>query len=391
MTDFTEWNPPAGRWPAMAAALLAWHRPEQRTMPWRQNRTPYRTWVAEVMLHQTQVQTVVPYYERFLARFPTVESLAAAALDDVLKAWEGLGYYARARNLHRGARQVVEGFGGQLPQTADELIRISGIGRYTAGAILSTAFGQDQPAVDGNVTRVLCRVFDIDTPPQGATAELLWTLAEALLPHGQAGDFNEALMDLGATVCTPRKPDCARCPWASDCQANRLGLQAARPVRRPRRTIPHYDIAIGVIWHGDGVLISRRPPEALLGGLWEFPGGKIELGESPADALTREAGEELDIRVDDIQPFMIVQHAYTHFRVTLHVLQCRHVSGEPQCRACTDWRWEQVANLARYAFPTANRKIIAALLQETPPIGRLWVERLAVDSLRPTSEHQEGI
>lgn len=367
MSDLAEWVPAAERWPAMAAALLAWHRPELRAMPWRQIRDPYRIWVSEIMLHQTQAQTVVPYYERFLARFPTVESLAAANLDDVLKAWEGLGYYARARNLHRGAHQVVERYDGQLPRTADELLGISGIGRYTAGAILSIAFGQDRPAVDGNVTRVLCRAFNIDAPPQGATAEGLWTLAEQILPRGQAGGFNEALMDLGATVCTPRRPDCAHCPWAGDCQANRLGLQAERPVRRPRRAVPHYDIAIGVIWQDDRVLISQRPPKALLGGLWEFPGGKIEPGESPAAALAREAAEELDVRVGDVQPFMIVEHAYTHFRVTLHVLQCRHVSGEPQCRACTGWRWESVGNLSRYAFPTANRKIIAALLRETSP------------------------
>ena len=363
----TPWDPPPARWAAMVGDLRRWHQPYRREMPWRSTRDPYRIWVAEVMLHQTQVRTVIPYYGRFLAAFPTLEDLAAAPLDGVLKAWEGLGYYARARNLHAAAQQVVDRFGGQLPRTAAALLELPGVGEYTAGAILSIAFGQDYPVVDGNVSRVLCRVFNIDeAPSRGPVRRKLWWLAESLLPPGRAGDFNQAVMDLGATVCTPRSPRCGDCPLGNDCQARRLGIQAERPVRPARRAVPHYDIAVGIIWRGDEVLISKRRPEGLLGGLWEFPGGKIEAGETPPQALVREAREELGIEVGDARPFMVVHHAYTHFKVTLNVLHCRYLSGEPQCYGCAEWRWEIVPRLDAYAFPTANRKILAALWQKTP-------------------------
>jgi A/G-specific adenine glycosylase len=352
----------------MAQGLLLWHQPLWRQMPWRATRDPYRIWLSEVMLHQTQAETAVPYYERFLTAFPTVEALAAAPLDDVLKLWEGLGYYARARNLHAAARQVVARHGGQVPRDERGLLALPGIGRYTAGEILSIAFGEDYPAVDGNVTRVLCRVFNVAAPPASAPVNRqMWELTGQMLPRGQAGDFNQALMDLGALVCTPRRPQCGACPWRDECEANRLGLQAERPVRGLRRATPHYDIAVGVIWRGEHLLIARRPPQGLLGGLWEFPGGKIEPGETPAQALAREASEELGIQVGEARPFLTVRHAYTHFRVTLHVLQARHQSGQPECRACTDWRWESVENLRQYAFPAANHRIIAALEEQAAP------------------------
>jgi len=360
------WVPPAAHWPDLVQSLLAWHQPLLRHMPWRNTPDPYRIWLSEVMLHQTQVQTVIPYYERFLSAFPTLQDLAAAPLDDVLKVWEGLGYYARARNLHAAARQMMTRHGGQIPQEHHALLALPGVGPYTAGAVLSIAFGQDYPAVDGNVIRVLCRVFNIAADPRrGVVRQKLWALAEQMLPKGRAGDFNQALMDLGALVCTPKNPQCDTCLWRDECQAKQLGVQAQRPVRGVRRVLPHYDIAVGVIWRGEHILIDKRRPEGLLGGLWEFPGGKIEHGETPSQALVREATEELGIQVGDAQPFMTVHHAYTHFKVTLNVLQARWLSGELQCYACTDWRWETVENLRQYAFPTANQKIIAALERQT--------------------------
>ena len=362
--DDASWDPPPSRWPDMARVLIDWHAPLTREMPWRDTSDPYHIWVSEVMLHQTQVRTVIPYYRRFLEAFPSFEALSVAPLDDLLKQWEGLGYYARARNLHAAAKLIVERYAGRIPRTRPELLDLPGVGPYTAGALLSIVHGQDEPVVDGNVIRVLCRVFDIrEDPARGGTRDILWMLARRMLPPGQASAFNQALMDLGAVECTPRAPRCCDCPWSEDCRAERLGVQEQRPVRAARSKTPHYDIAVGVIWKAGRVLIQKRPAAGLLGGLWEFPGGKVEDGETLEAALRRELREELTVDVADVRPFMVVKHAYTHFRVTLHVMHCRHLSGEPQCHACDDWRWEDVDTLTRYAFPAANQKIIAALQQ----------------------------
>lgn len=344
-------------------ALLAWYAAGARDLPWRRSRDPYAIWVSEIMLQQTQVETVRPYYERFLRRFPTVERLARARLDTVLKLWEGLGYYSRARNMHSAARQIVTRYDGQLPRTKDELLSLPGIGNYTAGAIASIAFGGREPVVDGNVTRVLCRLFRIRTEPsQNETRKQLWQLAEALLPTKRVGDFNQALMELGSEVCLPRKPLCADCPLREVCQAKQHGEQALIPARKPRKSIPSYTVVVGVIYDRCGrVLIDKRKPEGLLGGLWEFPGGKQEPGESLETALQREVREELGIRIQIIRPLIVVDHAYSHFRIRLHAFECRHVSGTPRCISCSEAKWIAPASLKRYAFPAANSKIIAAL------------------------------
>jgi A/G-specific adenine glycosylase len=342
--------------------LLAWSRTHRRDLPWRGERDPYRIWVSEVMLQQTQVKTVIPYYHRFLSRFPILHSLAEADLDEVLKAWEGLGYYARARNLHQAARRVMKDHGGQLPADQDALLALPGIGPYTVGALLSLAFGQDAAVLDGNVRRVLSRLFAIDSDPRSAaTRKRLWNLAEALLPPGQAASFNEALMDLGATVCTSRDPRCGECPLSEGCQ----GVQQRNPERYParvqRRPLPHHDIAVGVIWRGDQLLISKRHTDDLLGGLWELPGGKQESGETLEECLAREVREELGIEIAVGDLLMTVRHAYTHFRITLHVFHCRYLSGAPQALRCADWRWVRPDQLDDFAFPAANRRILAAL------------------------------
>jgi A/G-specific adenine glycosylase len=315
------------------------------------------------MLQQTQVATVAPYYERFLARLPTVKALAGASLDEVLKLWEGLGYYARARNLHAAARQVVAEHDGKIPDAAEGLLSLPGIGRYTAGAILSIAYGQDAPALDGNGRRVLSRVFAVEEDvTRGAGQRQLWALAEASLPPGRAGDFNQALMDLGATICTPRAPLCDECPLAEDCQAHGLGREEQFPVRRPRRPLPHYEVAAGVVWNGAGqFLIAQRPLDGMLGGLWEFPGGTREPGETLQDCLRRELAEELDIQVAVGELLTVVKHAYTHFRITMHAFHCRIVAGQPRALDCADWRWIALDDVPRFAFPAADHQIIAAL------------------------------
>jgi A/G-specific adenine glycosylase len=348
---------------SLTSRLLAWYAEHQRDLPWRKTRDSYYIWVAEVMLQQTQVATVIPYYERFTARFPTVKALADAPLDDVLKLWEGLGYYGRARHLHAAAQKVASEFDGQIPATMKELLSLPGVGRYTAGAVLSIAGSQDVPAPDGNVRRVLSRAYAINEEvTHGPGQRRLWQLAESLLPAGRAGDFNQALMDLGALVCTSRAPSCHQCPLTKECQAYRMGRQEQFPMRKPRLPLPRYEVAAGVVWDGDGrFLIAQRLPHGLLGGLWEFPGGKREPGETLEDCLQRELAEELDIDVAVGAPLTVVQHAYTHFRIALHAFHCRLVSGHPRALDCGDWRWIRLDDVDRYAFSAADHKIITAL------------------------------
>jgi len=354
---------------AIRRLLPRWFAQHARRLPWRENRTPYRVWVAEVLLQQTRVSAVGPYYRRFLRRFPNVRALAAAPPDDVLKAWEGLGYYSRARNLHKAARAVVAERGGRLPDTAEELRRLPGIGRYTAGAIASIAFGRDEPVVDGNVIRVLCRLFGIaEDPRAAATREKLWQLAAALLPPGEAANFNEALMDLGATVCTPDSPRCGACPAASVCRAREHGQQHRLPRRRRKPAVPHHTIVCGIISDGRGrVLIDQRPAEGLLGGLWELPGGKVEPGESLAEALRREVQEEVGLEVEIGEEVTVIRHAYSHFRITMHAFCCRRTAGRARARVGPRVRWVRPADLGQYAMPRANRKLLAAIGAATEP------------------------
>jgi len=343
--------------------LIDWFRAAQADLPWRRDRTPYRVWLSEIMLQQTQVATVIPYYEQFLEKFPTVEALAAAPLDDVLKLWEGLGYYSRARNLHRAAQIVAGNLNGRFPETASELQKLPGIGRYTAGAIASLAFGEDVPVLDGNVIRVLARVYNVEEDvTRSATQRSLWGLATDLVPAGYAAAWNEGLMELGRRICVPRDPLCAECPIAEWCEAYRLGVQHERPVKRPRAKTPHYDVTAAVISRADGqVLIAQRPLDGMLGGLWEFPGGKREPGETLRDCLAREIREELDIEIRVGSQIATVRHGYTHFRITLYAFACEIVRGEPQAIGCAAWTWAALDELDRYAFPVTDQQIIAQL------------------------------
>ncbi len=343
--------------------LLQWYDRAAAPLPWRENADPYRVWLSEIMLQQTQVETVIPYYERFLAAYPTVQALAAAPLDDVLKMWEGLGYYSRARNLHRAAQKVVNDLNGQFPHTVAGLLFLPGIGMYTAGAISSIAFGQAAPLLDGNVIRVFARLTDLpDDVTQTAVKDRLWALAEEWLHRERPGDYNQALMELGRVICKPRNPACADCPIQAHCLAFARSTQAERPVKAPRPGTPHYDVAAGMVWDEVGrVLIAQRPLDGLLGGLWEFPGGKAEIGEQLPDCLRRELQEELGIEVEVGELFTVVQHAFTHFRITLHAFTCRIARGEPRALEVRDWKWVLPDELEQYSFGKADREVIKAL------------------------------
>jgi A/G-specific adenine glycosylase len=345
--------------------LLSWYDQQARTLPWRSDPTPYRVWISEMMLQQTQVTTVLPYFERWMAQFSTVAQLAAAPQEQVLKAWEGLGYYARARNLHKAAQGIVEEHGGVLPDTVEGLRALPGIGAYTAGAIASIAFGRKAAAVDGNLKRVLARLTAYDLPintPAGEKA--LWAIAEAILPDERAGDWNQALMDLGATLCLPRAPRCLLCPVRAECRANELGMVHELPRKNARAPRPHYTVVAGVIWNAahDHLLIAQRPQDKMLGGLWEFPGGKVEGDETLEQALVRELREELAIEVEVGDELTVVNHGYTHFSITLHALHCTHLSGEPQCLGVADFRWLPLDELLVLPYPRTDLQIIEALM-----------------------------
>jgi A/G-specific adenine glycosylase len=349
---------------SIGTRILEWYGRNARQLPWRGVSDPYAVWISEVMLQQTQVDTVIPYYRRWMARFPDLPSLAAAGEQQVLSAWEGLGYYARARNLWRAARQLVEAGATQLPADPNELEKLPGIGRYTAGAIASIAFGADAPALDGNIKRVLSRVHDVDLPadrPEGLRR--LWELAAADLVKGRAGDQNQALMDLGSAICLPRDPLCGRCPLKAVCLARKNGVQNERPVRGPRRSVPHINVTAAVIRRRGRVLIARRPSRGLLGGLWEFPGGKQQPGETLPEALVREIQEELGTRIAVGEALGVYQHAYTHFKVTLTAFDCRLTGGEPQALEASELAWVKPEELANYPMGNIDRRISRDLVK----------------------------
>lgn len=354
----------------LAQHLLAWFDRNARSLPWRENPpNPYRVWVSEVMLQQTQVETVVPYFERWMARFPNLEALASASEQEVLRLWEGLGYYHRARALHRAAQVIVVERGGVWPQRAEEWQSLPGVGPYTAAAIASIAFGEPVLALDGNIRRVLARLFDLDVPVNTRAGEHeLRRLGREQMPPERPGDFNQALMDLGAMVCTHRSPRCEVCPLAEYCLARERGTQALRPVRQARKNVPHYIVTAAVIWREGRVLLAQRPPQGLLGGMWEFPGGKQEPGESLEAALQREIQEELGTTVEVGEAVGVFRHAYSHFRVTLHAFHCRLIGGEPQPLEATALEWVPLAHLSRYPMGKLDRQIARALVHTPNPL-----------------------
>lgn len=348
---------------ALRRALLAWFRQNRRDLPWRRTRDPYAIWVAETMLQQTRVQTVIPYYERFMARFPTVQVLADAPADELMRHWAGLGYYSRARNLQAAACQVVALHGGALPNTAQELRALPGIGRYTAGAVASIAFDRREPVVDGNVARVLARLFalrqDIRAP---AAQKRLWREAALLASGAQPGALNEALMELGATVCTPRAPRCGHCPLRRHCAARAAGCQAELPVKSrpaPRRRV---EAVAALLLRGGRMLAVRRPPGGLLGGLWELPGGARRGREALHTALERNLREGLGLKIHSAEPLGAVRHEFTHRLLRLHVFRARAAPGRVRRAGFDGHRWCAQRAAAQLPLSTVARKALALAL-----------------------------
>ena len=348
--------------PLLRRGVLNWYKRNRRNLPWCDETDPYRIWVSEVMLQQTQVATVIPYYGRFLQRFPCVEALAQATLTEVLKAWEGLGYYARARNLHKAAQEIITTWNGQFPKTYAQLRTLPGFGPYTAGAVASLVFGEAVPAVDTNVRRVIARLFAIESDvTRGSGARQVHEIATRLVEPQRPRDWTQAIMELGATICTATAPDCPSCPVINLCQSKQQGQEQHLPLKPEKKPRPHYNVAAAVIRQHGKILIAQRPLDGMLGGLWEFPGGKQEPDESLPQCLRREILEELGIDITVGQQITTVKHGFTHFKITLHAFACKLMSGSPQPLGVAAWRWVTPDQFKAFPFARTDLKIIEVL------------------------------
>ncbi|MBW2465960.1 MAG: A/G-specific adenine glycosylase [Deltaproteobacteria bacterium] len=341
--------------------LLQWFRENARKLPWRQTYSPYHVWISEIMLQQTQMDRAVAYFNTWISYFPDIKSITRASEEKILKLWEGLGYYSRAHNILKTARLLAKNFNGNLPEDYKSLLRLPGIGPYTAGAIMSIAFHREYPLVDANIERVFARLFNLDKQVKDKETQIfIWQKAREMIPPGCARDFNQALMELGALICIPRNPRCRICPVSSHCQALRLELVSKRPVlKNPSKTI-FIEMATGVLERNSRVLIQKRKPSGVWPNLWEFPGGRLEHGETPEMALVREYNEETELAVGNLRKIITVQHSYTIYRVVLHCYFCSLLAGrdEPKLRGAQEYRWVNPAELSRYAFPAGHRKLI---------------------------------
>jgi A/G-specific adenine glycosylase len=356
---------PAEDIPEIRRRLLRWFKRHQRSLPWRANRDPYRIWLSEIMLQQTLVATVVPYFERFLASFPTLADLARAEEQTVLRLWEGLGYYSRARNLHRAAQIIVTDHGGQFPRDAEAAARLPGIGRYTLGAILSQAFDLPMPILEANSQRVLCRLFARPGDPrEAAQRKWLWHAAAALVPPRRAGDFNQALMELGALICSPREPACSRCPLQTVCAAWRLGTQAEipPPARRPA-TRQVAEVAI-VIRKSGKLLIVQRPSAGRWANLWEFPHGEVLPGENHEQAAARLVHQLTGMATAIQGELLTIKHGVTHHQITVVCFEAMHQGGQFVSKFYQRGQWIDPLRLEEFPVSSPQRRVAKYLLRD---------------------------
>lgn len=344
--------------------LITWYQAHQRVLPWRKNKDPYRIWVSEVMLQQTQVKTVIPYYLNFLEKWPDIAALANANSHDLMKAWEGLGYYSRVHNLHKAARIVHQQLNNIIPTDPKAFKALPGVGDYIMSAVLSIAHNNPLAVVDGNVKRVIGRLECLDAPINQASAlKIFKSHADTLLETTQSGTYNQALMELGALICLPKSPKCDQCPVAQHCSALKTNTVKEFPTRLKSKSRPTYRIAVGVIEKDNKLLITQRKKGALLGGMWEFPGGKIEKGETAEEACIREIREEVNLEIKVLKKLTAIQHEYSHFKIKMDIFICQYISGNVQLCGPTNYNWIGPDEISSYPFPGANHKFFPALLE----------------------------
>lgn len=357
-----------------SSELLKWFHIHKRDLPWRRNKDPYRIWVSEIMLQQTRVDTVIPYFERFMDKFPTLEALAEAPEDEVLKSWEGLGYYSRARNLQTAVREVSDLYGGVVPDNPEDIASLRGVGPYTAGAILSIAYNRPEPAVDGNVMRVLSRFFLIeDDIAKPAARAVMEKLAKELIPEGQAGDFNQALMELGALVCTPKSPHCLTCPVMNKCAGRLAGKETELPIKKkakpPRREFRSVALIEGTGENRGKVLIRKRPADGLLAGMWELPHALLPVesfdgAEMPDHALWESVRREAELAIVPMETLLDIDHVFSHIHWLMRVYRCRPSGGAIAAVAETagpaEYAWIGPEDRAKFTFPNVFNRILDA-------------------------------
>lgn len=351
--------------------LLVWFAENQRDLPWRVDYVPYHVWIAEIMGQQTQMDRVVQYFNRWISRFPDIASVAEASEQHILKYWEGLGYYSRAKNIHKTAKLLVQDHAAEIPADRQLLLALPGIGPYTAAAILSIAFNKPYPLLDANVERLFARLLDIDQPvKQAAVQAKFHGLAKLLLPEGKERMFNQALMEFGALVCRPKNPDCSNCPLTDNCLACQHHTADKRPVVRKKEKKVEIIMACGIIVHNGLYYIQQRLADDVWGSLWEFPGGRLKQGETPEQAARREIREETEFAVQQLRPFATVVHHYTKYRVTLHSFICSLPDAqlEPVLHAAVQYCWVDCLSLRDFPYPAGHRKLVERLGQQAPSV-----------------------
>ena len=352
------------RFSKIYSPLISWYLTNSRSvyMPWRKSKNPYNIWVSEIMLQQTQIERAIPYYERWIKKFPSIKSVALSNESSILKMWAGLGYYKRALNFHRACKILNDTNGGRFPESIDSFIDLPGVGDYISSAVFSIAFNEPVPVYDVNVNRFISRLLSIDTTKVSAKNKAKKYLRELVSRSKNASELNQAMMDLGRYICTISGPSCDRCPVSGECIALDLGTTSKYPIKTKKKTKPHYKVVIGFIWNGDKLLINKRPTDKMLGGMWEFPGGKLKDGENPKRGLEREIMEEFNINVKIEEPLDRFTHSYSHFSIDIEGYNCKYLSGKIVHEDNMPYRWIRPKQLASLPFPRASEKFFEKLI-----------------------------